>query len=355
MSIELLDYGASIRSVRWHDREICCALNSLEAYERQTAYMGAVCGRFSNRIANSRFTLNGKTHNLYPNDPPHSLHGGRKGFARAVWNTEPIHGGTEHGGAGLRFYRYSPDGEDGYPGNLRVEVEYHLIENRHMEDQRIEDQQGAILVIYYRAKCDAPTPVNLTNHAYWNLEGEDRGHINNHTFTIAADKYVDVDSRRIPTGLLADADGHMDLRKAVSLSGRLGSGAELPEGFDHCYAVNADAPLLQHTEWGSDVLEKLDRKLVRCARNARCAARARVPESGHCMEIYTDYPGIQFYTGCFLNEKNGRNNRHYQPFSAFCLETQFFPDSPNQREFPNTILHPGELYEKITIHRFMAD
>ena len=163
MSIELMDYGAALRSVLWNGTEVCLGLRDIVAYEQQQAYMGAICGRYANRIAHARFTIDGKTHTLFPNIPPHTLHGGKRSFSHFLWKSSGLTD-TQKRWSGVRFYRVSPAGEEGYPGALNVHVDYYLTADHH-------------LIMYYRAETDAPTPVNLTNHAYWNLEGEAMGNI----------------------------------------------------------------------------------------------------------------------------------------------------------------------------------
>ena len=262
----------------------------------------------------------------------YSLHGGERGFSRFLWEAESLND-VQDRWSGLALRRVSPNGEDGFPGTLTVEVTYYLTADNH-------------LIMYYRAESDAPTPVSLTNHAYWNLEGEAKGDIHSHQIMIDADKYVEVDANSIPTGQIVNVSGAMDLRSDVLLKELGFPGSTLSKGYDHCYVLNKTGPRLQPGSWGEDLSGIIDRL------EPRFAAAASVARSGRTMELYSTYPGVQFYTSAHLNEKRGRNGLHFRPYSAFCLETQFFPDSPNHPNFPNTILRPGQLYEQITVHHF---
>ncbi len=345
-SIELMDFGASIRSVRWGGREIVLGFDTLAGYRNQTAFTGASCGRFANRIFNAGFELDGKRYSLPANDGPNTLHGGKENFAYLPWDSLDI-SDSDAGYCGVRFTLHSPDGDQGFPGNLAVSVEYILTD---------ADE----LLMYYRAETDAPTPVNLTNHAYWNLAGEGSGEIYDHRIILPGRRYVEVDRLGIPLGVLSDVDcgtGLMDLQREVRIGDRiadrhypggLSAPAALSGGYDHCYQVNADAPVLLSLAGGGRLGEILERK------TPRLAATVSLAEGGNerAMEIYTSFPGIQFYSGNSLNGLVGRGGKAFTRHSALCLETQYFPDSPNNSEFPNCILRPGEVFEELTVHRF---
>ena len=244
--------------------------------------------------------------------PPNHLHGGEVGLDKRIWDAEAIE--IVGQAQGVRFRYRSPDGEEGYPGNLSITATY-LLTN--------EDE----LKVLFEAQTDADTPVNLTNHAYWNLAGDRAGNIGNHLLTLACDQYLPVDSTLIPTGKLADVAGTpLDFRQPKPIGRDLQKIDANPVGYDHCFVVNGPSGQL------------------------RLAARVREPNSGRVMTIYTTQPGIQFYTGNFLDGQpvNGGHEQH----GGFCLETQHFPDSPNQPAFPSTILKPGQNYSELTVHKF---
>ncbi|MHC4606973.1 MAG: aldose epimerase family protein [Planctomycetota bacterium] len=295
--MKLTSCGATVVSVE-APGALTLGFPTLEGYLVRHPYFGSTVGRFCNRIARGRFTLDGTEYTLAANDGPNHLHGGDAGFDRVIWDAEEIPGGA-------RFAYLSRDGEEGYPGNLRVTAEYTLA--------------GGAMKVEFTATTDKPTPVNLTNHCYWNLAGS--GTILDHEVTIAADRYLPVDETLIPTGELAEVKG---TRFDFTASRPIGEG-----GYDHCFALNSGD--------GSLAL----------------AARVRDPKSGRVMEVHTTQPGIQFYTGNFLDGSPacGGFGKH----GGFCLETQHFPDSPNRPEFPSTILRPGETYHEVTLHRFSVD
>ncbi len=317
--LELTDYGASVVSVEVPDRDgklanVNLGFDKLDGYLGQHPFFGATVGRFCNRIANGRFTLDGKEYQLATNNGPHHLHGGDKGFNRYVWTSEPIVGAD---GVGVRFTHTSPDGDENYPGTLRMTATYTLTNNNEL---RIE----------LSAVTDKPTVLNLTNHNYWNLAGAGSGNILDHVLTLEADKYLPVDDTLIPTGELAPVKGTpFDFTKATAIGSRFDQLKGDPTGYDHCY-----------------VLRGQDGKLS-------LAARVKDPKSGRVMEVYTTQPGVQLYTGNFLDgsESNGGNKQH----EGFCLETQHYPDSPNKPEFPTTVLRPGEEFRAVSVFRFSTE
>jgi aldose 1-epimerase len=316
--LRLTDYGAIVVSLDVPDREgrgadVTLGFPSLDGYLGRHPHFGSTIGRFCNRIGGATFTLDGTTYPLAANNGPNHLHGGIVGFNRVMWAGEPV---TTEEGAGVRFTRLSPDGEEGYPGNLQVEALYFLT---HEDELRVE----------FRAVTDRATHVNLTNHNYWNLGGAGSGTILDHELELAADHYLPVDEGLIPTGEIAPVEGTaLNFRSPRRIGDRI---SELEEvgGYDHCFVLRDRSGELSF------------------------AARAKDPVSGRVMEVYTTQPGMQFYTGNFLDGSpaNGGFGRH----EAFCLETQHFPDSPNKPQFPSTVLRPGEEYHHVTVHRFRVD
>ncbi len=316
--LRLTDYGAIVVSLEVPDREgrgadVTLGFPSLDGYLGRHPHFGSTIGRFCNRIGGATFTLDGTTYPLAANNGPNHLHGGIMGFNRVMWKGEPV--ATDEG-AGVRFTRLSPDGEEGYPGNLQVEALYFLT---HEDEFSVE----------FRAVTDRATHVNLTNHNYWNLGGSGSGTILDQELELAADRYLPVDEGLIPTGEIAPVEGTaLDFRVPRRIGDRI---SELEEvgGYDHCFVLRDRSGELSF------------------------AARVKDPASGRVMEVYTTQPGIQFYTGNFLDGSpaNGGFGRH----EAFCLETQHFPDSPNKPQFPSTVLRPGEEYHQVTVHRFRVD
>ena len=318
------DYGGIIVSLMVPDRngrfaDVVLGFDSLEPYLAGHPYFGAIVGRYGNRIANGRFTLDGQTHTLARNNGPNHLHGGAKGFDKVVWDAEPF---EREGATGLVFSYTSPAGEEGYPGTLQARVTYTLTD----DDELIFD---------YHATTDAATPVNLTQHSYFNLAGEGTGDILNHVVTIDADRFTPVDSTLIPTGELREVTGTpFDFRQATTIGSRIGQAEEqlrFGGGYDHNF-----------------VLEKQGDPS-----SATRAARVYEPTSGRVMEIRTTEPGMQFYSGNFLDGTlRGKSGAAYRHRHGFAMETQHFPDSPNQPGFPSTILRPGQEYRSRTIYRF---
>ncbi len=319
MVLKMIDYGAIVVSLEVPDRDgnlanVNQGFDSLDGYLPRHPYFGATVGRYCNRIANGKFTLDGQEYTLATNNAPNHLHGGEKGFDKALWKAEELAGDE---GVGVKFTYTSADGEEGYPGNLSTTVVYTLTNSNEL---RIE----------YTATTDKATPINLTNHNYWNLAGAGSGTIKEHELTIHADKYLAVDSGLIPTGELVDvADSPLDFRTAHKIGERIMETGLEPVGYDHCYALRSQD--------GSLAL----------------AARVKDPSSGRVMEIYTTQPGIQLYSGNFLDGSESAGG--FQQHQAFCLETQHYPDSPNQPDFPTTILKPGETYSQTTVHKFLTE
>ncbi|MGW1604619.1 aldose epimerase family protein [Streptomyces eurythermus] len=323
--MKVLSYGGVVQSLQLPDRhgryaDVVAGFDNLADYAAKSPYFGALIGRYGNRIDAGRFTLDGRQYQLDVNDGGNSLHGGAKGFDKRVWDVEPFTEGTD---VGLRLRYTSADGEMGYPGTLRARVTYTL--TRH-GDWRID----------YEATTDKATVVNLTSHVYWNLAGEGSGGIEEHELSIAAARYTPTDSGLIPTGELARVAGTpFDFRHAKPIGRDLRAGHEqlvLAKGYDHNWV--------------------LDKGIT--ARPEHIAT-LRDPHSGRTLKIATDQPGLQFYSGNFLDGTlTGTSGRTYRQGDALCLETQHFPDSPNHPEFPSTVLRPGQTYRTTTIHRFGA-
>ena len=316
MKVSVINLGAIITSVQVPDRDGKLANVTLShpdcaAYEANAPYFGGACGRFANRIAGGKFSLDGTEYSLFLNNGPNSLHGGKEGFMKKLWKATPF---SDDKQAGVKFTYVSADGEEGYPGALKTDVTYTLTDANEL---RIE----------YTATTDKPTVLNLTNHAYWNLAGAGSGLIVDHELTLHCSKFLPVDETGIPSGELAAVAGTcMDFLKPHTMGERIDQPVNGAGGYDHCYVVD-----------GKDG-------------ELRPAAKIVDPKSGRVMEILTTEPGIQFYTGNFLegNAKTGNAPKH----GAFCLETQHFPDSPNRPEFPSTRLDPGQTYTQTTVHKF---
>jgi len=322
LSISVLPLGAILQSVLAPDREgrieeITLGLTRPEDYLRDRAYLGAVVGRYANRIANARFTLDGVEHRLTANDGPNTLHGGRRGLGRAEWSMSHIVNGD---GPGIELNHQSPDGDEGFPGVLDTRVTYTLT-----ADDR--------LVVDYEATSDRPTPINLSQHSYWNLGGPSCADILGHEIQLHAEYYTPVDAALIPTGEIRPVAGSVfDLRAPARIGDRLrrqDPQVDLARGFDHNFV------------------------LERAGDGLSLAARLAEPRSGRTMEVWTTEPGLQFYTGNFLDGSvMGRGGRPLAARSGCCLETQHFPDSPNRPNFPSTILRPGAAWRSRTVFRF---
>lgn len=328
IAVSLITYGASVQQLWAPDRDgrranVVLGFPTLDGYVAHCGhYFGAIVGRCANRIAHAAFGLDGVTYRVPANDMSSSLHGGPEGFDRRVWEATVAPPASD--GAGLELHRTSPAGEMGYPGTLEVEVTYTLSE-------------GDSLRIDYRATTDAPTIVNLTNHACWNLAGEGSGPIHGHVLELAADRYTPVGPTLIPTGEIAPVAGTpLDFVEPAPIGARIRDGFRqlaIARGYDHNFVL----------EQGGDAATPV------------LAARVHDPGSGRGLEVYTTEPGIQLYSGNFLDGTLvGTSGRAYRQSDGFALETQHFPDSPNQPGFPSTVLRPGELFESTTIYRLTA-
>lgn len=319
ISATVLDYGAILTDLLVPDRggklaDINLACANYESYVNESPYFGAIVGRYGNRIANGKFTLDNEEYTLAVNNGPNHLHGGIKGFDKVIWEAEEMVDGDS---ASVTFSYVSADGEEGYPGTLTCSVSYTL----NNDDELFFD---------YTATTDKATPVNLTQHSYWNLAGHDAGTILDHELTLNASNYTPVDDTLIPTGEIASVKGTpFDFTTPETIGARIG---QIEGGYDHNF-----------------VLDSQDGSLA-------LAARVKDPSSGRIMEIYTTEPGVQFYTaGGMDGSFAGKDGVVYQKFGAFCLETQHYPDSPNQPTFPSCILRPGETYRHTTMHKFSVD
>jgi len=323
MSVEIITLGGIVTALRVPDRagridNVVLGLPKLQDYITDTAHFGALIGRYANRIANGRFTLDGTAYTLARNDGPNSLHGGTKGFDKKVWQAREAPGPE---GQGLTLSLTSPDGEEGYPGTLSVQVTYHVTGRNELR-------------IDYEARTDKPTVVNLTSHSYFNLAGEGTGDVLGNELTIQADQYTPIDATGIPTGELAPVAGTpFDFTKPAPVGARIRDGVQqivFGRGYDHNFVLRrpADGSLTQ-------------------------AARVREPKTGRVLEVFTTEPGVQLYTGNFLNGTVvGSGGHTYRQGDAICLETQHFPDSPNKPSFPSTVLRPGDTYRTTTVYRF---
>jgi aldose 1-epimerase len=323
IEFRIMTYGGIIVSIKTPDKtgklgDIALGFDSLAGYLDKNPFFGALVGRYGNRIAKAKFSLDGKEYKLAANNGPNALHGGLKGFDKVVWETESF---TKGDSRGLVMKYTSVDGEEGYPGMLHVTVTYTL-----------DDKDT--FTIHYHATTDKATPVNLTNHSYFNLAGEGSGNILGQELTLNADQITPVDSTLIPTGKLESVHGTpFDFTKPHTIGERIGDKNEQIEfggGYDHNFVVNRKGPGLV------------------------MAARAHDPVSGRTLEVDTTEPGFQIYTGNFLDGVHGKNGHVYQKRDAFCVETQHYPDSPNHPNFPSTIVRPGHAYESTTVWKFSA-
>ncbi len=319
-SAKVITYGATLAELFMPDRhgkmgDIVLGFDDLQGYLGQHPYFGGTIGRYGNRIAKGKFTLDGKEYQLFLNNGPNSLHGGQIGFNRRVWKAEEL---KDKDGAAVRFSYLSKDGEENYPGNLKVSVTYTLT---NMDELKLQ----------YSAETDKDTVLNLTNHSYFNLSGTDTGTILKYILYINADKYTPVDSTLIPTGKIESVVGTpLDFLKPTEIGARIGEIKDIG-GYDHNYVLNGKAGTL------------------------RVAAKVTDPESGREMEVLTTQPGVQFYSAIGLNGSiKGKGGVTYEKYGAICLETQHFPDSPNHPNFPSTELKPGEHFHSETIYKFTA-
>ncbi len=322
MEVNIMTYGGIITSLKVPNKagvseEVVIGFNNLEQYTKDNPYFGALIGRFGNRIANGKFTLEGKEYKLAANNGKNALHGGPEGFHRVIWTAEEAKGGDV---ATLKLKYLSKDMEEGYPGNLTVFVTYTLNNDNSLD-------------VLYEATTDKKTVVNLTQHSYFNLSSDFTKPILDHEITIDADKLVPVDADLIPTGKLTDVTNTpFDFRKAKTAGKDIEAKDDQIKkglGYDHCWVLNNQD------------------------KGERFAASAYDPTSGRLLEVFTDQPGIQFYSGNFLDGTLPmRNGGTYAHRTGFCLETQHFPDAPNQKDFPSTVLSPGENYKTKTTFKF---
>ncbi|MCC7043294.1 MAG: galactose mutarotase [Acidobacteria bacterium] len=319
VTVVLSSLGAAIHSIRTPDREgraadVVLGFETLDQWVANPPFFGVIVGRYANRIAGGRFSLDGATYTLATNNAPNHLHGGTRGFDKVVWRAEPL---AEADGDAVRFTYVSADGEEGYPGTLTTSVVYTLTADNELR-------------LDYTATTDKATVVNLSNHAYFNLAGT--GTVLDHELQINADRYTPVDATLIPTGELAPVAGTpFDFRQATAIGARITANHEqirIGGGYDHNFVLNGTAGEL------------------------RLAARALDPSSGRMLEVHTTEPGVQFYSGNFASPIAGRGGESYPRHAGFCLETQHFPDSPNQSSFPSTMLRPGQTFESTTVFRF---
>ena len=314
---KLITYGATLSELWVPDKsgkraDVVLGFDNLAGYLGDHPFFGATVGRYGNRIAKGKFSIDGKEYSLFLNNGPNSLHGGKVGFNRKVWKAEPLK--TAHGAA-VEFAYVSPDGEEGYPGALTTHVTYELSDDNSLK-------------ITYHAETDKPTVVNLTNHSYFNLAGAGSGNILNEVLQLDADRYTPVDGTLIPTGELKSVDGTpFDFRKPTAIGAR---NSQIPgiDGYDHNFVLNGEAGKLRKIGSVFD------------------------PASGRDMEIFSTEPGVQLYVSIGLNGSISGIGGAYAKFGALCLETQHFPDSPNHSNFPSTVVRPGKPYHSETIYKF---
>lgn len=330
IEMRVINYGGIIVSLKTPDMtgrmdDIVLGFDSLddylsETYRQANPYFGALIGRYGNRIANGRFTLDGETYRLPTNDGPNTLHGGDVGFNQRLWHAEPF---SSSQGRGLVLTYTSPDGEQGFPGRLSTRVSYTLTHDNE-------------LAIDYRAETTRATPVNLTQHSYFNLQGEGSGSVLDHQLMINASAYTPVGETLIPTGEIADVSGTpFDFRQPTAIGARMGqknTQLAYAKGYDHNFVLSKNPGQTDRPTLAAKVIE---------------------PHSGRVLEVATTEPGLQFYSGNFLDGSLvGKSGRPYTHRSGLALETQHFPNSPNQPNFPSTVLKPGETYHSQTVYRF---
>jgi aldose 1-epimerase len=323
MVVQITNFGAKIVSIYVPDSkgnfaDIVLGYESIEQYIKGNPYFGAICGRYANRIANGKFVIDGITYKLPVNNGPNSLHGGPEGFNNQVFDTKGIISITD--GEKVEMEYKSEDGEMGYPGTVIFKVTYSVTNSNELR-------------LNYEATTDKVTHVNIASHSFFNLSGEGNGDILNHELTLNADKFTPVSEVLIPTGELKSVEGTpMDFRKPEIIGKRIDYNFDqlsFGKGYDHNWVINRNKP-------GELTL----------------AAICYDPKSQRIMEVHTTQPGVQLYTGNWLDGNKGKGGKSYQRRSALCLETQNFPDSPNKPGFPSTLLHPGESYKHTCLHKF---
>ncbi|MDR2746057.1 MAG: galactose mutarotase [Treponema sp.] len=320
LSFSLTDLGAAWTSLIVPSRlgrkdDVLLGASSFAGYSGAQSALAITVGRFANRIGGASFTLDGKTYHLEKNDGPNSLHGGRRGYDRVLWKSEAY---KEKDGVYVRFEYNSPDGDSGFPGNLRAVVTYGITKSNE-------------IIACYRAKSDKRTPVNLTNHAYFNLAGEGKGSVLDHELTLHSSSILDVDEGLIPTGKLLPVEGTAyDFRSPKPIGKDLETAVQAgaPGGYDHCYVIDGEIGKL------------------------RPCAEIFEGTSGRTMKILATQPGVQLYTGNFLKATPGKAGAVYNRHDGFCLETQHFPDSPNKPEFPDSIFGPARDYHEKAVFAF---
>ncbi len=316
VTVQIINYGGIITSILVPDRhgeitDIVQGFDELSDYSIINQYFGAIIGRYANRIAGGRFKLDGKEYNLSINDGENHLHGGIKGFNRVIWDAEIV---ADKTGDSVRLTYLSKDGEEGYPGNLKVTITYSLSYQNELS-------------ISYEAETDKPTIVNLTNHSFFNLSASGSGNILNHELMIRANHYTEIGKGLIPNGEIKKVFGSpFDFTEPQKIGSRI---KETNGGYDHNFVLNKRGKELS------------------------LAAYVFEPTTGRSMEVYTTEPGLQFYSGNFFDGSlKGKGGKAYKKHSGFCLEAQHFPDSPNKPDFPATTLNPGEIYKQLTIYKF---
>jgi aldose 1-epimerase len=324
LEVRAMNFGGIIVSLRVPDKngkldDVVLGYDKAEEYRENPAHFGGIIGRYANRIAGGKFTLDGVSYTLARNNGPNTLHGGIRGFDKVFWQAEPFEKAHE---VGVAFTYISKDGEEGFPGNLRTKVTYTL-----------NDQDE--LTFDYEATTDKATPINLTQHTYFNLAVEGNGDVLGDELTLNADRFTPVDKNLIPTGELRPVQGTpLDFTKPTTIGARINDKYEqmvLANGYDHNFVIRRKGDGLAF------------------------AARVREPKSGRILEVYTNQPGIQIYSGNFLDGTiTGKHGHVYQQHYGLALETQHFPDSPNHPDFPSTILRPGETFQSRTMYRFSA-
>jgi aldose 1-epimerase len=319
VTMKVITLGGIVTELHVPDRDgkfadVCLGCSNLEEYLEGHPFFGAITGRVANRIAKGKFTLNGKEYALETNNGPNHLHGGKVGFDKRVWRAAI---GTEDESQMLRLDYTSKDGEEGYPGNLSVTIRYDLTDANEWR-------------ITYSAKTDKPTPINLTQHAYFNLAGHGSGTILDHVLKIDADKYTPTDETLIPTGKIEPVKGTpFDFTTPTAIGKRIKEIKADPQGYDLNYVLNGEPIIIREI------------------------AEVSEPKSGRVMKVSTTQPGVQLYTGNFLDGKQkGKGGVKYKQYAGFCLETQHFPDSVNQPDFPSVVLKPGATYMQTTVYKF---